>query len=92
MPNSSLTHGQAEADKDAKGKISYAFAKSISSKTLTLSRTNEGELKYKLEPAFVKEAFSAGVPSEKLQALMTILEAFTGPIGKPVDITFHKVG
>lgn len=92
IPQATLDQLKAEADKDAKGKISYAFAKSISSKTLTLSRTNEGELKYKLEPAFVKEAFSAGVPSEKLQALMTILEAFTGPIGKPVDITFHKVG
>lgn len=92
IPQATLDQLKAEADKDAKGKISYAFASSISSKTLTLSKTDEGELKYKLEPAFVKEAFSAGVPSEKLQALMVILEAFTGPIGKPVDITFHKVG
>ncbi len=92
IPQATLDQLKAEADKDAKRKISYAFAKSISSKTLTLSKTDEGELKYKLEPAFVKEAFSAGVPSEKMQALMVILEAFTSPIGKSVDITFHKVG
>lgn len=92
IPQATLDQLKAEADKDAKRKISYAFASSISSKTLTLSRTNEGELKYKLEPAFVKEALSAGVPSEKLQALMAILKAFTGPTGKPVVITFHKVG
>lgn len=91
IPQATLDQLKAEADKNAKGKISYAFASSISGNTLTLSKTDEGELKYKLEPAFVKKAFSAGVPSEKMQALMGILEAFTGPIAKPVDITFHKV-
>lgn len=84
---------RTKAENSPKGKISYAFAISInaSNEPFTLTKADNGNIKWALTSDFLTKAYLTMHPNETAEATKTLVDLFVGTKLASKDIEFKKV-